>query len=180
MQTVFPRCFSIKAKDDITIKKSSSGGFFTVIATKVLEQGGVVYGAMFDEEFHVIHKGIDKIDDLHKLRGSKYVQSKIGDTFSEVKREIKANRLVLFTGTSCQISGLSLYLGNTYPNLITADIICHGVPTPKLWDEYLKYHKAKSRAQIIGTSFRDKHHGWLNFSMVIEFEMGRYTEKSSG
>lgn len=89
MQMVFPRCFSIKAKDDITIKKSSLGGFFTVIATKVLEQGGVVYGAMFDEEFHVIHKGIDKIDDLHKLRGVSMFKAKLEIHSRSLREKLK-------------------------------------------------------------------------------------------
>lgn len=157
-------------------KSSSSGGMFTPIAEKIINDGGVVFGAAFNDKFEVEHICVDSVENLSKLRGSKYVQSKIGDTYSQVKFLLKDEKTVLFTGTPCQIEGLYSYLGKERADdLFTQDIICHGVPSPNVWNEYLKY-RAKG-ADIKNVSFRNKKYGWHYFSMMIETDKKRYTKR---
>jgi coenzyme F420-reducing hydrogenase beta subunit len=123
-------------KDDNIRQQSSSGGVFTVIAEIVIVNNGVVFGAGFDGEFNVVHSWTDSVDSLSNFRGSKYVQSCIGDAYKEVLDFLKQGRQVVFFGTPCQIAGLRSYLGKDYEALICLDIICHGVPSPKVWQCY--------------------------------------------
>lgn len=147
---------------DIRVK-SSSGGFFTVVATKILEKSGVVYGVAmttdcYGAEFiRVIHK-----TDLGKLRGSKYLQAKLGDTFKSVKHDLEDGKIVLFSGTGCQINGLKSYLGKEYSNLYCVDIICHGVPSSKVWKQYVLYRE-RNVGKIREVNFRCKQHGWHQY-----------------
>lgn len=154
-------------KDLETRLNSSSGGLFTLLAHNILKQNGIVFGAMFDSNFKVKHDYIDKVEDIYKFRGSKYVQSDIGKSFEQTKKFLKENTLVLFTGTPCQIEGLLHYLNKDYDNLITQDIICHGVPSPKVWQKYLEYIKYKDLEKI---SFRDKTTGWENYSLMLKYK----------
>lgn len=157
-------------------KSSSSGGMFTPIAEKIINDGGVVFGAAFNDNFEVEHICVDSLEDLSKLRGSKYVQSKIGDTYCQVKSLLKDGKTVLFTGTPCQIEGLYSYLGKERAdNLFTQDIICHGVSSPNVWNEYLKYRA--NGTDIKDVSFRNKKYGWHYFSMMIETDKKRYTKR---
>lgn len=152
---------------------SSSGGMFTLFAERIIEQGGVVFGAAFDDDLAVKHVCIDNREDLYKLRGSKYLQSIIGDTYKQAKEILQTGRKVLFTGTPCQIDGLLQLLGKSYDNLYTQDIICHGVPSPKVWEAYLGYQEALHKDKVDKTnrpSFRTKNLGWLNYSVQIHFE----------
>lgn len=126
-----------KANDDEIVKKSSSGGFFSLIAEKVLSQNGVIFGAKFDKNWNVVHDYTDNINELDVFRRSKYVQSRIGNTYQKAEDFLKAGRLVLFTGTPCQIKGLKLFLRKDYENLLTVDFVCHGVPSPAVWNMYL-------------------------------------------
>ena len=158
-------------KDDDIRLSSSSGGIFTLLAENVLNKNGVVFGAAFDKNFDVGHICITSCDELFALRGSKYVQSTVGDAFSKVKKILDEGRPVLFTGTPCQISGLKTYLRKDYDNLITQDIICHGSPSPKIWQKYLEYCK-KGTCEVDSVFFRDKAKGWNNFSMLIKFSDG--------
>lgn len=120
-------------------KVSSSGGAFSVFAKLVLSKGGCIYGATINEKFYTHHIRIDNIKDLHLLRGSKYIQSDIGDCFQLVKKDLRNGQMVLFTGTPCQIAGLYKYLGRKYENLlITIDLVCHGVPSQGAFNEYIK------------------------------------------
>ena len=149
---------------------SSSGGVFTLIAEAVLKQGGVVFGAGFDEDFNVCHQCVERAENLDKLRMSKYVQSKIGEMYENAESFLKENRMVLFTGTPCQIGGLKAYLGRPYDHLITQDIICHGVPSPMVWEAYLAFRKKSDggcAAQRI--AFRRKDFGWKRYSVSISY-----------
>ena len=152
--------------------KSSSGGLFTEIASYVINNGGIVFGATLNDKLLVEHIAVETIEDLSKLRGSKYIQSIIGNTYKEAKMNLDNNRLVLFTGTPCQISGLYSYLKKDYDNLITQDIVCHGVPSPMVWKQYLKYIENKTGSTPINVSFRDKRHGWESYSIVVNLENG--------
>lgn len=144
-------------------QKSSSGGAFSSIARYVLGRGGVVYGTCLDENLDCNHIGIDDVNDLDKLRGSKYLQSSIGLTFKALKKKLLEGRLVLFCGTPCQVSGLKSFLGKEYENLVTMDLVCHGVPSNALFKEYIV--KLESRLglgeeeKIANYEFR-RRNGW--------------------
>lgn len=117
--------------------KSSSGGFFSSLAKKIINQGGVVFGARFNEKWEVVHGYTETYEGLEYFRGSKYVQSRIGNSYSKVKDFLRLGRMVLFTGTPCQISALNSYLRKPYDNLYTCEVVCHGVPSPLVWRRYL-------------------------------------------
>ena len=123
--------------------KSTSGGLFYAIAKYIIEESGIVYGAIMNENFQVHHKGVEKIKDLQSLRGSKYVQSSTNNCFREVKKNLKEGRLVYYSGTGCQIAGLKAFLKKDYQNLFTSDLICHGVPPEKLFIEHINFLKNK-------------------------------------
>ncbi len=165
-----PEAYYAYTDDKTLLMNSSSGGAFSIIARKILQEGGVVFGAGYDESFSVRHMSAVNVEELAKLRTSKYVQSDIGKTYRQAKEALNAGKKVLFTGTCCQIAGLKQYLNRSYDNLYTIDIICHGVPSPQVWEEYLKQcHSHKKIKQI---NFRDKTVGWNEFSMKITYEDG--------
>lgn len=158
--------------EDIQIRKNStSGGIFTVLAKQVLAKKGVVFGAMFDEKFKVVHSFIEKEEDLIKMQGSKYVQSYIGESYIKVKEFLQEDKVVLFSGTACQIAGLFSYLDKDRDNknLITVDILCHGVPSPKIFEEYKK-SIVKNVEDIENIKFRYKKPSWTVFSMKIDIK----------
>lgn len=176
MRTNTNECFAAYSNDQQVRRNSSSGGIFTELAQIVLDKGGVVFGAGFDEKFRVKHLCVTKKDELIKLQGSKYVQSDIGDAYSKTREFLEAGRLVYFSGTPCQIKGLYTYLGKkVYSNLITQDFICHGVPSPKVWEKYVELHEKNDRIQNI--SFRDKKYGWHYFSMAIKQKKKEYRKR---
>lgn len=160
--------------DEEIRKESSSGGFFSIIAEWVIDQNGIVYGAAFDSDFSLYHIGVDRKDELYKLRGSKYVQSNIGNSFGEAKKALKTGRKVLFTGTPCQISALKKFLMRDYDNLITVDVICHGTPSPMVWKKYLD--EMCQNQTIKRIDFRDKDTGWKKYSIKIESEENVYSD----
>lgn len=152
-------------------KMSSSGGLFYTIAKYVIEQNGVVFGATYDENLQVRHVGVERLSDLENLRGSKYVQSYIEETFREAKRYLKEGRYVYFTGTPCQIAGLKAYLRKDYKNLITTDIVCHGVPSRKFFNQHLYHLGQKYGSKVTNYSFRDTRF-WL-IREKIQLENGK-------
>ena len=162
---------AINKSDDVRLK-SSSGGIFTAIASEVLRQGGVVFGAAFDSDFKVKHTCVESLEDLTCLQQSKYVQSDVGDSYKKTEDLLKTGRLVLYSGTSCQIFGLKNYLRKEYGNLLTLDLICHGAPLDWVWELYLKFLKTKYNCEIEEVSFRDKTFGWRNFALCVKFKNG--------
>lgn len=164
--------YAVQTNNEEIRKNSSSGGMFSEIATYVLQNEGIVFGAAFDEAFKVKHVGIDKIDCLGKLRGSKYVQSEIGISYIQAKEYLDAGKMVLFTGTPCQIGGLYNFLGKDYEKLYTQDIVCHGVPSPLVWQEYIAYCEVKSASKLQSAFFRHKKYGWKLFSVQLNFTSG--------
>lgn len=161
--------YAVKHKQEDDRAASSSGGVFSAIAQGIVDGGGVVYGAAYDQEFNVSHIRTED-HDWQKLRTSKYVQSDMGDTFARVKEDLKAGREVLFTGTPCQVDGLKSYLNGTdTTKLITCDLVCHGVPSPKIWKDFLKYTTEKCGKEIAKINFRNKKDwGWHNSTLRIE------------
>jgi len=170
-----PQAYACYNKDESIRKESSSGGVFTLLASLVIEKGGIIYGASFNNENMVEHIEVDNVDDLNKLRGSKYVQSKIENTYSKIKDYLNQGRLVYFSGTPCQIDGLLAFLNKRYDNLILQDIVCHGVPSPKVWKKYLEQFNIEEDAKI---SFRDKSTGWDSYSFTID-QKEKFTQLSS-
>ena len=161
--------YAIKNRDDFIRKNSSSGGFFTSLANYVLEANGVVYGAAYDENFVLKHCRVRDKDNLHKLRGSKYLQSNICDTFSECRNDLNEGRLVLFTGTPCQISALRLFLGKEYQNLIRVEVVCHGVPSPMIFKTYLS--EILPLGSIVKSiQFRDKKESWKKYHFTTKYD----------
>lgn len=132
------KVFAAINRDEPVCMSSSSGGIFTSLAQYVIQNGGVVFGARFDNRWDVIHDYTDKVDGLSAFRGSKYLQSRVGDTFTLARRFLKEGRTVLFSGTSCQIAALRRFLQKDYDNLLTADLVCHGTPSPLVWRIYLE------------------------------------------
>ena len=174
-----PVAYAAYNKDEEIRKESSSGGIFTLLAEKILEKQGIVFGAIFDDNFHVIHTYIDSKKQLEKLRGSKYVQSTIGDCYKIAKQYLEEDKYVLFTGTPCQIEGLRSYLQKDYKKLYTQDIICHGVPSPKVWEKYMEYRKNKDKEIPQKIYFRNKDNGWKRYNVKFKYKQGEYKNRQS-
>ena len=169
--------YAIKHKDDKIRKASSSGGAFYEIALKVINDGGMVYGAAYDENFVVKHIGVSDKSGLERIMKSKYVQSNMGNTFSEIKNDLENNIPVLFSGTGCQVQALRNFLGKEYDNLLCVDIVCHGVPSPKLFADYLKFMEKKYKSKITSVNFRGKAIKGQVQDMLITFENGKVYSK---
>lgn len=169
-----PIAYAAYNKDENTRLNSSSGGIFSLLAEYILNLNGVVFGAKFNEKFEVVHDYITKKEDIQKFRGSKYVQSVIGNAYKDAKKFLEEGKYVLFTGTPCQIEGLLKYLNKEYDKLYTQDFICHGCPSPKVWNKYLKYQSTSNIDNIKHINFRNKKNGWLSFSMLIEYTNKEY------
>lgn len=165
-----PEAYAAQSKDDDLRYVSSSGGIFTEISCSIIRSGGVVFGAAFDEGFAVKHIWVETLEDLAKLRGAKYVQSEIGEAYGQARRFLQNGRIVLFSGTPCQISGLRSFLGREYGNLLTQDIICHGVPSPLVWEKYIQYRESEKKKKVSGVTFRNKEHGWKGYHVCFEFD----------
>lgn len=157
-------CYNLD--EDIRMK-SSSGGTFTILAAEIIKDNGVVFGAKFDEDFNVVHDYVEDINGLSNFRGSKYVQSNIGDSFIQAKKFLDDGRKVLFSGTPCQIGGLKSYLNKDYENLVTVDLICHGVPSPMIWQRYI--NELGDGKKLSAMTFRDKSKGWNSGVLKYRF-----------
>ena len=167
--------YAARNKDLSMRLKSSSGGLFTLLAEKIIQEGGVVFGAKFDNDWSVIHASAETLEECKAFVGSKYVQSRLGSTFSEVRRCLKDGRKVLFSGTPCQVAALRKFLRKDYDNLLLIDVVCHGAPSNKVWQHYLDQTLAtsnKKRSEIAAISFRDKRNGWNNYGLCIAFKDG--------
>ena len=155
-------------KNDIL--KSSSGGLFAVIAKEYQKKGYYICGATYANDFKVKHQFVAPDENVENLFSSKYAQSDVTNTFAETKRLLNQHKSVLYSGLPCQIAALKSYLQSTYDGLITIDLLCYGVQSPKVWDYYLKsYHKGKHPKSI---SMRSKHYSWKRYAMEIEFSDG--------
>lgn len=154
-------------------KLSSSGGMFSVFANYIIENNGLVCGAAFGG-LKVKHIIVDNKADLYKLRGSKYVQSDLGDCFEQIEKYLDNNRLVLFVGCPCQTAALRTYLKKDYSNqLYLVDFICHGMLSQSLFDDYIKYLEKKYKSRVVSFSFRDKTDGWIESGPKVKFENGK-------
>lgn len=169
-----PKVFAVKHKDEETRAASRSGGIFTALSDQVLSDGGVVYGCVLTDDFNAVHIRADNTEERNRMRGSKYIQSKLGYTFKNVKVDLDAGENVLFSGTSCQVAGLRKYLGKEYDNLFCIDIVCHGVPSKKVWDAYLHWQEQKHNSKVMDVDFRNKKDfGWRDHVETLYFENGK-------
>lgn len=172
--------YAYRSNDEELLKKTSSGGFFTAAAEKVLAIDGVVFGAAFNEKNEVVHAYVESSDELDSLRRSKYVQSRVGNAFVRCKRFLDDGRKVLFCGTPCQIRALKLFLGREYASLTTIDFVCHGVPSPGVYRRYLE-ELAKKKDRVLSdlhdVNFRDKGLGYAySFSFSFSFSSSFFRE----
>lgn len=168
-----PEVYAMKNRDEEVRSRSSSGGIFSLVAAEILTEGGVVFGARLNDRWEVVHDYTEQLQGLPPFLGSKYVQSKIGNSYRQAEQFLKAGRCVLFSGTPCQIAGLLGYLGEEKGHLITLDVICHGVPSPRIWDSYLRELLEKKlavgeEALVKEVSFRNKEQGWKDYNFVIQ------------
>lgn len=169
-----PVAYAARHKDIGEVMKSRSGAAFVAISDYILEQGGVVYGAGFKDHFRVAHKRATTKEERDEFRGSKYVQSDLTGVFKSVKEDLKNGRTVLFSGTPCQTAGLNAFVGKRLrENLYLVDIVCHGVPSPNLWRDYLAYLETKQGDEIVQVNFRDKEKfGWKAHNESFMFKNG--------
>lgn len=194
-QTVYA---SYNKNEEVRLQ-SSSGGIFTLLAEKTIKKGGVVFGVKFNEEWMPVFDYTETLEGIAPFRGSKYVQATVGNAYKKAEKFLKDGREVLFSGTPCQIAGLKLYLRKEYTNLLTVDIICHGVPSPKVWSRYLAETRSKllmsmpdgknsvgsatggtSKSCIEAISFRSKITGWKKYSFMLKLNFSNCNGKNTG
>lgn len=183
LSNISPTAYAAFSKDESMRLCSSSGGIFSELAKAVLSQSGVVYGAAYDEKFDVKHICVDKFEDLYKIRGAKYAQSLLGDTFESIINNLKNGQKILFSGTPCQVAGLKSLVGDN-DNLFCVDFVCHGVPSQSAWSVYVKYRaKSDSRGEFpISINLRSKHTGWskYRYSNLFCYKDGKIYSAKSG
>lgn len=168
-----PIVYSAKNKDFSIRMQSTSGGIFSVLCKKIIEKGGAVYGAVFDDGMNVIHARASTLEVCKKFRGSKYVQSDLSNTYRQIENDLQHGLFVLFSGTPCQCDGLKSYLNAKkvdFKKIILCDLVCHGVPSPKVWKDYINYIKQKG--EIIDYKFRDKELGWHGANISVNYADG--------
>jgi len=166
-------CYAKKQEEQM---ESSSGGVFSVLARKVLLENGIVCGAAYDEKQLVFHLIIESENELSRLKGTKYVQSRIENVFTDIKKFLIQNRMVLFSGTPCQVAGLKSFLGKEYDKLICVDLICHGVPSPKVWEHYLKQISKGNKVEKV--TFRNKSQGMDKITLDYYLNDGNIIKES--
>lgn len=158
--------YAASNSDMETRKECSSGGIFALLAENIILNNGVVFGAIFSDDCKKVdHIVAHSRKDLKKMFGSKYVQSNLGNIYLQVKKELCKGKMVLFSGTPCQINGLYLFLNHEYENLFLVDVVCHGVPSPLLWNKYIERIEKKYRSTVVNVNFRNKNYGWKDFGV---------------
>lgn len=172
--TIPQKVLAEKNRNEKIRSTSSSGGVFYELAKQFIQSGGEVYGCALDENMVARHICATSLDELDKLKSSKYVQSHMGNTMEEIKKKLLSGKKILFSGTPCQTAGLHNYLGKEYENLFAVDVLCHGVPSPQLFADYLEYlSKKQGGAKPISVNFRNKERGWKRLYMEVRFDNGK-------
>ena len=166
-QETLPDAYAAYTMDQAVRLESSSGGVFSEVAKTVIAQGGAVFGAAYNDSFEVVHICVETEPELVRLRGAKYAQSDLGNTFAQVKQRLDRGQQVLFSGTPCQVGGLKAFLRKDYENLLTVDIICHSVPSPMVWEKYVE-----SFGKIKSFNLRAKDTGWSRYRYCHRIDSG--------
>ncbi len=169
----YPLAYAVRNKSDEIRSASTSGGVFLSLANKILSEGGIVFGVAFDGDLKAVHTEVETIDLLPSLQGSKYTQSYVGESCIKAKEALKSGRKVLFSGTPCQINGLYSYLGKNHDGLYTCDCICHGVPSPEVFELYKRHLEKVYSSEIESFSFRNKSKGWKSYHVGVFFKSGK-------
>lgn len=174
--------YAVKHKNMDIRLASRSGGIFTAVTDYILEQNGIIYGCALDDEFMALHKRADSQVGRNEFRESKYIQSRMGNVFECVKKDLQESKYVLFSGTSCQTEGLRKFLEVSLcdtSKLLLVDILCHGVPSPKVWKDYLEYINRKHPGKIESVKFRNKQkYGWGDHVETIRIDGVDYDSKT--
>ncbi len=169
-----PTVYAVKHKDEAVRASSRSGGIFTALSDQILSEGGAIYGCILDDQYNVRHIRAVTAEERDRMRGSKYVQSDLMGIFAQVKEDLSAGKKVLFSGTSCQVAGLKGFLGKEYDGLICVDIVCHGVPSPLVFHDYLEWQKQQEASEVIAFDFRNKaDFGWKKHIETLYFRNGK-------
>ena len=175
-----PDVYAAYSRNDEQILNSASGGIFPVLAEKIIEKGGYVYGCQFSDDFKAVFSCAGNKDELKKMQGSKYVQSHTGKIFKDVKEKLEKGKNVLFSGLPCQVAGLYSYLGQDYSNLYTIDLFCAGTPSEKILQEYIIVCEKKYHSKMIYLNFREKVQKWgpMNYGtkVCMRYKSGRETD----
>ncbi len=172
-----PEVFACWNKDSQIRSQSSSGGAFSALASAILEEDGIVVGASYNNQMQVAHKACFSFEDLDSLRGSKYVQSSMGEIYKSIRSYLNKGKRVLFVGTPCQNAGIKKFLKREYVNLYCCDFICHGTPSPLLFQKYLKWIEKSKGIKVTSFNFRSKKSGWYDALRVVnnhEIMKGKY------
>lgn len=173
--------YATRHKDSDVYNNSTSGGVFTALAEWVIQRGGIVYGCVFDDNFIPIHIGVDTLEGISAMRGSKYAQSDIAFVYRDIKARLLEGKYVLFSGTPCQVAGLNSFLGkNDAERLLTADLICHGVPSALTLKKYLEYLEKKFHSKVDSFKFRSKFYGWTRPIVEISFKNEKVYRRDVG
>jgi coenzyme F420-reducing hydrogenase beta subunit len=173
-----PTAWAAKSRDEASRLKSTSGGVFPELAKDILERGGAVFGAAYDENFRVIHICAENAAELDRLRGAKYAQSDLTGIFKDVKKRLAGGQQVLFSGTPCQVLGLKTFLRKNYENLLTADLVCHSVPSPLAWEKYLQHISGEK--QLSAVNLRCKDTGWSRYRYSNRFDFADGSHRMDG
>lgn len=176
-----PLVYAVKNNDESIRMSSTSGGAFTAISDYIIENHGVIYGVAFDDDFNVVHQRAENQEQRDKFKGSKYVQSELGDIFLQINQDLKENKDVLFTGTPCQCSGLKTYLNATNiitEKLVLCDIVCHGTPSPLLWRDHIESCEKKANSKLKEYYCRSKILGWHGHNEMVVYENGKSDYRS--
>ena len=167
------RAFAASHRNKQVLQQSSSGGVFSALAQHFLENGGAVCGCIYDDKLNAIHICTEKVEDLVQIRKSKYFQSDVGLVYQDIKKRLKQGQQVLFTGTPCQVAALYAVVGKNHENLTTMDLICHGVPSQRVFNQFIKYLEKRHKTKIVSFDFRSKKYGWPRFTMEFTDSRGR-------
>lgn len=177
IKNVLPEVYAALSLDEKVRMESSSGGIFTELARRIIYQNGVVYGAAYNECFEVYHYCVDGKEDLHKIRGAKYAESNLGNSFIDILERLQQGQLVLFSGTPCQVAGLKSFVKKDFANLFCIDFVCHGIPSPMAWKSYVEYRaKEDTDGEFpYHINMRSKNTGWskYQYSNVFEYKSGK-------
>lgn len=168
-----PQAYAVRHRSSDIVSTSQTAGATMAIVDTFLEDDGIVYGAAYDSVFRVVHRAVSTKDEARLFQGSKYVQSNLTGIFPQVKDDLRRGNRVLFFGTSCQVAGLKSYIPNRlHDHLFSVDLICHGVPSPALWQSYLEYLEDKYQSKLTSVNFRDKRFGWHRCYETFKFSNG--------
>lgn len=174
-----PECYAAYNKNDEILKDSSSGGIFSLFAKTIISKNGIVYGVKQSSTYDIKFTRIDNEKDLKELRGSKYLQAKVDNIYSSVKKDLENDKYVLFSGTPCQIAALYKFLNKEYEKLYTVDVVCHGVPSNKVYRKYIDYMENKNKSKVVNIRWRDKVKGWGPNRVTVFFENGKKETSAS-